>query len=227
MRSDAIERRAHRLVHSGLELEPLCLGFDHLLREELAYPVAAWSTHDPASGLNTSCTMSGLPKDPAREAALFRHEFSDGEPASYLSMIAQRRTTSVLSAVTGGQVDRASRFRNLLSDYGVVDELRAICWDGDTAWGSITLYRMDGTFSRADEARVAALAVIVDRARSAQLSELLVDAYRLTPRQRDVLSLLLLGRSTAELAAHLQAEHYLAHSNQGIPPSPYGGFLRS
>ncbi len=359
MGSDELERRAHRLVHSELELEAFCLGFDHLLREVLPYDVAAWSTHDPASGLNTSCTMSGLPKDPAREATLFRHEFVDGEPASYLSMIAQRETTAVLSEITGGEVDRAGRFRGLLSVFGVTDELRAICWDGDTAWGSITLYRTGGTFSPADATAVAgltphvatglrltllrtaasrpeavdeppgilevhpdgpvtamtgpattwlelggqelataarivasairqrpdwqgatsrltlpdarvlslhassiserdgAVAVIVDRARSAQLSGLLVDAYRLTPRQREVLGLLLLGRSTGEIAAHLgisehtandhrkaiyravgvasrgelaarlQAEHYLAHSSRGVPPSPYGGFLRA
>jgi DNA-binding CsgD family transcriptional regulator len=101
------------------------------------------------------------------------------------------------------------------------------------------------------------VAVIVDRARPAQLSAMLIDAYGLTPRQRDVLSLLLLGRpmgqiasqlgisehtandhrkaiytavgvrSRAELAARLQAEHYVPHTSQGTPPSPYGGFLRT
>ena len=100
-----------------------------------------------------------------------------------------------------------------------------------------------------------AVAVIVDRARPAEVGALLVDAYGLTPRQRDVLGLLLLGRSMtqiaseldisehtandhrkaiyrtvgvgsrAELAALLQAEHYAPRSHRDVPPSPYGGFL--
>lgn len=354
-----MERRAQTLVHAGLELEELCLGFDGLLREAVPYVVGAWSTLDPASGLNTSCTMSGLPKDPAREAELYRHEFLDDEPSSYLSLIAERRTTAVLSEVTGGDLDRASRYRHLLAGFGVTDELRTICWAGEVAWASATIYRMDGRFTAAEADRVAALAphvatgvrftllraaasrpevvdeppgileahvdgrvvamtdaasswlevggsaivtaanvvasairerpdcrgassrlrlpdgrmlslnassisagdgtvaVIVDRARTAQLGAMLVDAYGLTPRQRDVLSLLLLGRpmgqiaaqlgisehtandhrkaiyasmgvsSRAELAARLHTEHYDTHTSQGIPPSPYGGFLRS
>jgi DNA-binding CsgD family transcriptional regulator len=359
MQTDDLARRAQTLVHAGLELEELCLGFDGLLREAVPYVVAAWSTLDPASGLNTSCTMSGLPKDPAREAELYRHEFLDNEPSSFLSLIAERRTTAVLSDVTGGDLDRASRYRHVLAAFGVSDEVRAICWAGETAWGGISIYRTEGRFTAAEADRVAALgphvatgmrytllraaagrpegvdeppgilevhadgrvvamtdaanswlelggpaivtaanivaaairdrpdwrgassrltvpdgpvltlnastintgdstvAVIVDRARPAQLSAMLIDAYGLTPRQRDVLSLLLLGRpmgqiasqlgisehtandhrkaiyaavgvrSRAELAARLQAEHYIPHTSQGAPPSPYGGFLRT
>lgn len=357
MQTDDLARRAQTLVHAGFDLEQLCLGFDGLLREAVPYVVAAWSTLDPASGLNTSCTMSGLAKDPAREAELYRHEYLDDEPSSYLSLIAERRTTAVLSEVTGGDLDRASRYRHLLAGFGVSDELRAICWAGETPWGSLSIYRMEGHFTAAEADRVAALAphvatglrytllraaasrpeavdeppgileahpdgrivamtdaasswlelggpmivtaanivaaairdrpdwrgassrlslpngpvlslnassvtsddgtvaVIVDRARPAQLGAMLIAAYGLTPRQRDVLSLLLLGRpmgqiaaqlgisehtandhrkaiyvavgvsSRSELAARLQAEHYVPHTSQGTPPSPYGGFL--
>jgi DNA-binding CsgD family transcriptional regulator len=354
-----LERRAQTLVHAGLELEELCLGFDGLARAVVPYVVGAWSTLDPASGLNTSCTISGLPKDPAREAELYRHEFLDGEPSSYLSLIAERRTTAVLSEVTGGDLDRASRYRHLLAGFGVTDELRTICWAGEVAWASATIYRMDGRFTAAEADRLAALAphfatgvrftllraaasrpeavheppgileahfdgrimamteaamswlelggqaivtaanvvaaavrerpdwrgassrlrlpdgrvlslnassistgdgtvaVIIDRARPAQLSAMLIDAYGLTPRQRDVLGLLLLGRSMGQIASHLRisehtandhrkaiytalgvrsrtelatrlhAEHYEPHTRQGTPPSPYGGFLRT
>lgn len=99
------------------------------------------------------------------------------------------------------------------------------------------------------------VAVIVDLARPAQVSAMLIDAYRLTPRQRDVLGRLLLGRSVtqiareldisehtahdhrkaiyraagvssrAELAARLQAEQYDPRVAEGAVPSPYGGFL--
>jgi DNA-binding CsgD family transcriptional regulator len=100
-----------------------------------------------------------------------------------------------------------------------------------------------------------AIAVIVELARPAEVRAMLVDAYGLTRRQRDVLGHLLHGRSIAELArllaisehtandhrkaiyqrmgvssrsqlaALLQSEQYDPRVWQDIPPSPYGGFL--
>jgi DNA-binding CsgD family transcriptional regulator len=99
------------------------------------------------------------------------------------------------------------------------------------------------------------VAVIVDKARPAEVSAMLVDAYGLTARQRDVLGSILLGRSMthlahslgisehtaqdhrkaiyrrmgvssrSELAALLQFEQYDPRVWGDIPPSPYGGFL--
>jgi DNA-binding CsgD family transcriptional regulator len=99
------------------------------------------------------------------------------------------------------------------------------------------------------------VAVIVDKARPAEVTSLLVDAYGLTHRQRDVLGRILLGRpmtqlahslgmsehtahdhrkaiyrrmgvsSRSELAALLQFEQYDPRVWTDVPPSPYGGFL--
>jgi hypothetical protein len=132
------------IAHADLDLEPLCLAFDEVVRRAVPYTVAAWSTHDPATGLFTSCTMAGLPKDLEREAQLFRDEFRDDEPATFRCMIARRQTTAILSAVTGGDLERASRYRSVLAPFGVSDELRAVLWSADTPWGSVTMYRNDG-----------------------------------------------------------------------------------
>jgi DNA-binding CsgD family transcriptional regulator len=100
-----------------------------------------------------------------------------------------------------------------------------------------------------------AVVVIVDKARPAEVSSLLVDAYGLTARQRDVLGRIMLGRSMSqlahslgisehtaqdhrkaiydrmgvssrsELAALLQFEEYDPRVWGEIQPSPYGGFL--
>lgn len=356
MRTSELRHRAETLSRRESDLGALCRAFDRLVRPVTGHVAAAWSTHDPATGLITSCTMVGLPKDPGREAELFRNEFVDGEPATYRELIADGRTTAVLSDVTDGDLSAASRYRNLLAGFGVTDELRAILRSAGTTWGSATLYRTDGTFSedqrrqvevvaplagdgvrlallRAAASRPAALdeppgilsvdgdgrvrpvtepahdwlavgggdlettaiataaamrsqadwrgatarlrvggdvlalhaahvdgrdgtvAVIVERARPAAVASMLVDAYGLTPRQRDVLGLLLLGRpmtgiarelgisehtandhrkaiyrrigvaSRSELAAVLQTEHYDPRAHRGVPPSPYGGFL--
>lgn len=357
MRTLELERRAQVLVHAQHRLEAFCLAFDGLVRQAVAFEVAAWSTQDPATGLFTSCTMSGMEKDHEREAQLFRYEFVDDEPSTYPSLIRDGQTVAVLSEVTGGDLERAARYRHLLKAFGITDELRAVLWADGRPWGSATLYRRDGRFTPQENQAVATLApvaaeglrlvllraaasrpeavtdppgivevssdgrvrplttpgahwlaiggpqlvttanataaavrerqdwagatarllldggrmltlhaatmtpetgtvaVIVDAARPMAVGEMLVDAYGLTPRQRDVLGLLLLGRSLtriarelalsehtvndhrkaiyrrlnvasrSELAALLQAEQYGPRSQAGLPPSPYGGFL--
>lgn len=359
MLTSDIERRAEAIAHSDLDVADAFLVYDELLRERVPYGVAVWSTQDPATGLFTSCTMSGLPKDATQEAHMFVYEFRDDEPATIRSLIADDRTVAILSDVTGGDLNKAGRYRGILAAFGVTDEMRSILSIDGTTWGAVSLNRFDGRFC-ADEAKhMAALApyvadtirtallraaairpeavddppgilearpdgsvvsmtapaqrwldiggeyltttanacaaairersdwpgararlpladgrllslnaasmterdgsvaVIVSLARPAEVSAALVDAYGLTARQRDVLGLLLLGRSMisiarqlgisehtahdhrkalyrrvgvssrSELAALLQAEQYDARLHRGDTPSPYGGFLEN
>ena len=359
MELSRLESHAWRIAHSGLNLDAAFSAFDELLRPQVRYAIASWSTHDPATGLFTSCTMSGTPKDPVGEARLFRCEFTAGEPASYRSLIGQHGSAAILSEITGGELNRASRYRDIFEPFGLTDELRAVLWADGTAWGSATLLRAGGRFEAQDMKAVTAIArqaadgirlallrgaasrpeaveeppgifevepdgrvtpttvpaqywlnlvgvklitpinataaairanpgrrgtgsrlalsdgrvlsihaaamirnegtvaVIVDRARPAEVSAMLVDAYGLTNRQRDVLGRLLLGRpmthlahslgisehtaqdhrkaiyrrmgvsSRSELAALLQFEQYDPKVWSDIPPSPYGGFLEA
>jgi DNA-binding CsgD family transcriptional regulator len=359
MEVSSLEGRAWRIAHSGLDLDAAFTAFDELLRPHVRYAIASWSTHDPATGLFTSCTMSGAPKDPVGEARLFRCEFTEGEPASYRSLIGQHGSIAILSDVTGGELSKASRYRHIFEPFGLTDELRAVLWADGTAWGSATLLRAGGRFEARDIKAVSAIArqaadgirlallrgaasrpevveeppgifevqpdgrvepttlpaeywlnlvdvklitainataaairanpgwsgagsrlalsdgrilsihaaamiqekgtvaVIVDRARPAEVSAMLVDAYGLTNRQRDVLGRLLLGRpmtnlahslgisehtaqdhrkaiyrrmgvsSRSELAALLQFDQYDPRVWSDIPPSPYGGFLEA
>jgi DNA-binding CsgD family transcriptional regulator len=352
-----LDARALELTHRDLDLEGVCHAFDRLLRGAVPYVAAAWSTHDPATGLFTSCTLTGIEEDRQREARLFDCEFIEDEPGSCLSLIERGETVSILSEITDGDLNRARRYREVFSAFGVTDELRLILWADERAWASVSMYRLDSTFTR-DEAAAATriapyaahairlallrmtamrpgavddppgivqvhadasvtalteparrwlelggtrlvtavnvaaaavrghrdwagaasrlllqdgrvlslqaasmtgdgqdVAVIVDAARPVEIGAMLVDAYGLTRRQREVLGLLLLGRSMieiarelgisehtandhrkaiyrrmdvssrSELAALLQAEQYTPRSVSGVPPSPYGGFL--
>lgn len=354
---EELERRAQRIALADLDLEPACVAFDELLHRAVPYAIAAWSTLDPATGLFTSCTVTGMPKDLEREAQFFRHEYREDEPSTFRSLIAERRDVAVLSTSTDGDLDRAARYRDVLRFYGCTDEIRAVHWADDRPWGGLVLYTMDGRFGEDDAACVAAMAphvahglrlvllrgaatrpkavddppgilevdgdgrvtaltapaerwlevagdalataansvaaavrghpgwegatsrltlphgrmlslhaarttggdsavaVIVDAARSSEVAAMLVDAYGLTRRQREVLSLLLLGRSMtqiardlgisehtvndhrkaiyartgvtsrSELAARLQVDQYDPRTHAGVQPSPYGGFL--
>jgi DNA-binding CsgD family transcriptional regulator len=351
------ERDAGRLVHGDLALSGYFSSFDQLLRTTVPYEVAAWATHDPATGLTTSCTLSGIPPDAQREADIFRFEFRDDEPATYLALIARGTTVSVLSDETDGDLTKAGRYREVFRPFGMTDELRAILRADGQVWGSLSLYRLGTTFDAEEADRIAALApviadglrlvmlraaaarphavedppgvlevdnrghvvaatvparrwldvggeplrtaarvaasalreradwagtssrvvarddriltlhaahatvadgtvaVIVEAARPAEVASVLVAAYGLTERQRDVLGLLLLGRSMVQIARHLGISEHTANDHRkaiyrrfgvasrgelaallpsesydplisrGAIPSPYGGFL--
>jgi hypothetical protein len=110
--------------------------------------IASWSTHDPATGLFTSFTMTGSEKDPENEAHLFRCEFSEDEPTTYHSLIGGGIDYAILSLATEGELDRASRFREIFSPFGLTDELRVVLRIDGTVWGSATLLRTGGRFER-------------------------------------------------------------------------------
>jgi hypothetical protein len=121
--------------------------------------IATWSTHDPATGLFTSCTMTGTEKDPENEAHLFRCEFSEDEPTTYHSLIGGGIDYAILSLATEGELDRASRFREIFSPFGPTDELRVVLRIDGTVWDSATLLRTGGRFEPRHIARSMALAV--------------------------------------------------------------------
>lgn len=360
METETIEREAAELAHVARRLDDAYLAFDELLRRFVPYFAAAWSTVDPATGLFTSCVMSGIDRDPEIAARLFSHEFREDEPATYASIVAGDRDAVSLSVETGGDLRRARRWRDIFAGLGLADELRAVFTTGGVWWGNVVLYRVDGSFTEQDrrlvasitghaahavrtsmlraaadapelvrdppgvllvapdnsvrsmtdsatrwtrqagEARLhsaalaasaalrarddwpgtsarlptsdgrwlslqatrteddpATIAVIVDLARPAEVAEMLLDAYQLTDRQRDVLELALTGRSAvqiasrleisphttndhlkaiyrqlgvnsrSELAALLQAEQYDPRKAADVPPSPYGWFLEA
>lgn len=351
-----LEAAAWRIAHSGFSVDAAFAEFDRLLRSQIPYAVACWTTLDPATGLFTTTTLTGAPRDRAMDRRLYECEFREDEPSNFLSLLQRSQSTAILSEVTGGDLDRASRFE-VFGPMGVTDELRAVLSVDGVAWGTAAVLRVGGQFGAADvrvvrtiarhaadavrlallrgaagrpdvvndppgvftvksdgtvvpmtasaqgwairagagleyavqtaatairkrphiagaSSRVAApdgtvlsihasammgdsetVAVIVDRARPAELTSLLVDAYGLTRRQRDVLGRILLGRpmtqlahslgmsehtaqdhrkaiyrrmgvsSRSELAALLQFEQYDPRVWTDVPPSPYGGFL--
>jgi DNA-binding CsgD family transcriptional regulator len=164
----------NRLAARAGDLGEVRAALDHLLRRRIGYDVAAISTTDPATGLWTSCYVSGAAKEaaPERERILFEIEFEHGDVNSYAELAQADVPVGRLHDATGGDLGRAIRYDALLRGLGVVDEMRAILRTQDATWGTLTLYRTGtaGPFSRAAADLVAdAIPAIADLIRFALL----------------------------------------------------------
>jgi DNA-binding CsgD family transcriptional regulator len=115
---------------------------DLLLRRRIGYDVGAISTVDPASGLWTSCYVSGLDATgaPERERILYELDLA-GDINSFAQLAARDVPAATLHAATDGKPYRARRWAPLLEPLRVVDEARAVLRTGAHTWGSLALYR--------------------------------------------------------------------------------------
>jgi DNA-binding CsgD family transcriptional regulator len=67
-----------------------------------------------------------------------------GDVTSKPRLVVGRRASEALSAATGGDLARSTRWRECLQPYGVGDELMTVCRDRHGCWGSVELMRDAG-----------------------------------------------------------------------------------
>lgn len=269
--------------------------------------VVVLASVDPASGLETSCDIAGVPADPDRELRIFELEWFAEEPLRYHELAKAPVHAGALRLTTDPQ--KVRRYVEIFQPHGGYDELRLACVADGVWWGTVSGYRVMGkpaftqeevsqaaglseplaegfrrsflhaavgtngglenppgaftidgagrqvsttesaeallstvsrerveTMSRALAAAVAragattltigddggALAfhagpvkgadgevsVVVEHPRPIQLSALIVAAYQLSPRERDVAELVLDGLLTKQIARRLQISEY-------------------
>lgn len=316
--------------------------------------VVVLASVDPASGLETSCDVAGVPADSARELRIFELEWFAEEPLRYHELANAPIHAGALRLTTDPQQVR--RYVEIFEPHGGYDQLRLACVADGMWWGTVSGYRMVGkpafaleevsqagglsgtlargfrraflhaavgtpgglesppgaftideggrqlsttesaeallstlrrerveTMSRALAASVAragsttvtigdtggalafhagpvkgadgAVSVVVEHPRPIQLSPLIVAAYQLSPREREVAELVLDGLLTKQIARRLQISEYTVQdhlksifaktgtatrgelcaelfirfyqprSQEGASPSPYGFFL--
>jgi DNA-binding CsgD family transcriptional regulator len=187
----------------------------HRLRHLVGFDAAAWLGTDPGTGLPTSpVRIDDLEAITQSQCAdHWQHELLDND-VNLFRDLARTETPAAALQATVEDADDSPRFRRFLRPLGIHDELRAVLRVGDAPWGSITLWRRDGTpsFTAQDAAVVAAL--------SAPMGEALRRHARPTVAQPggdlDRAGLLLFAPDGDVVSANDEARYWLAE----LPAEP-------
>jgi len=116
-----------------------------------AVPHDGWTlnTVDPASLMPTGVYLrGGTAIGSAEHDRLWAQlEYGHHDPTSILAMVDTGRLAIGVHDLTGGDVTRSPRMRELMSPIlGCTDELRGLATDGQNVWGAVFLHRRVGHF---------------------------------------------------------------------------------
>ncbi|MGH3002957.1 MAG: helix-turn-helix transcriptional regulator [Gaiellaceae bacterium] len=152
--------RLESLARARLDSEEARREAIAVLRPAVGFDRWCWPLTDPASVLSISgiAEFDLWPEVP-RFAALEEH----GDLTSKPGLVLSERASITLSAATGGDLARSTRWRECLRPYGVGDELMTVCRDHHGCWASVELMRDsdDPPFTDEDTALLHELAPIL------------------------------------------------------------------
>jgi DNA-binding CsgD family transcriptional regulator len=129
-----------RLCYAGLDDETLLRRLAERIRRAVPLDMYCMHANDPSSGLITYAVPSGPGYEEATRIFLERVYFED--EVTPFGWMAQKHLSAVaLSETTGGRLERALRYRELMVPLGFRHELRGVfALDGEM-WGSISANR--------------------------------------------------------------------------------------
>lgn len=158
--------KLNRLAHVGLDSFAYRQRAIGDLRGALSFDAAWWWTIDPATALFTSGVFDPLPTDPSYHAicgGVHSNEFGDTDYNKFRVLARSTGKAGVLSAATGGHLERSDRYTRLLTPLHYEHELRLALSEASALWGGIALLREPGApdFSPAEARRVASLGQIL------------------------------------------------------------------
>lgn len=132
-----------------------------ILRRAMGFDVSSFATTDPATVLPTCCIMPELGHDPDGEVVIFRSEYLEEDFNRFADLALAGVPAATLRDASGGDLERSWRYRTMLSQFGVQDELRGACVARGNCWGNVSLYRVSGVFSPDDVTTLASLAAVM------------------------------------------------------------------
>lgn len=120
------------------------------LRRVVPFESAVWTAADPETGLITAPMLVENLGSGEGCAAYWESELLEENVLPFRDLARAPVPAAGLRAATDGLPARSARFRRLLLDQGVHDELRAVLRIGDRPWGLVSLFRTTEAF-HADE----------------------------------------------------------------------------
>ncbi|TDD20475.1 LuxR family transcriptional regulator [Nonomuraea diastatica] len=114
------------------------------LRRVVPFDGAVWSATDPETGLVTAPMQVENLGSAERCAVYWESELLEENVLPFRDLAHAAVPVGALRAATGDSPARSARFRRLLGDQGVDDELRAVLRTGGRPWGSVSLFRLRG-----------------------------------------------------------------------------------
>jgi hypothetical protein len=134
--------KLNRLAHAGLDSFAYRERAIGDLRAALPFDAAWWWSIDPASGLFTSGVFKPVPSDHAICGGLHSNECGDTDYNKFRVLARRTAKAGVLSAATGGQLERSDRYRHMLAPLNYEHELRLALSDNSALWGGLALLRV-------------------------------------------------------------------------------------
>ncbi len=129
-----------RQVHRGLGVPDLARAVAPILHRAVPFDGTCLLTLDPATLLPTSeIVQDGLPD--AATVRLIEIELREPDVNKFADLARGPRPSAGLSEVTGGDLDRSLRQRELRGPSGFGDELRSVLTGPTGTWGALTLLR--------------------------------------------------------------------------------------
>ena len=155
--------KLNALAHAGLDSFAYRERAIRDLRAVLTFDAAWWWTTDPVNAFFTSGVFEPFPSDHSICGGLHSNEFGDTDYNKFRVLARHIGKVGVLSAATGGRLERSDRYRHMLAPLNYEHELRLALSDHSALWGGIALLREPGApdFTPTEARHVASLGQIL------------------------------------------------------------------
>ncbi len=141
--SDRVFAEAKRLCYAGLDATTLRRRLLERLRGAVPFEGYVAFTMDPSSGLITDGLVEAMGDERGLRVFL-EHVCFEDDVLEFNWMVRNRLPVGLLSEATGGKLERALRYRELIGPAGFGYELRGAFTTGAELWGGLCLTREKG-----------------------------------------------------------------------------------
>lgn len=156
-------RTIETLERAGPRFEEFLRVAQETVVSTLGFDVCVFASVDPATALETSCEMYGIPKDPDRELRIFQLDWFSDDPNRFVDLARSPRPAAALRLTSDpGQV---KRYVELFEPNGAHDELRLACVADGMWWATLSGFRGSSKpeFTVDDVDRAASLSAVLAR----------------------------------------------------------------